>query len=232
MNKYIKLLAGTVVAVSLWSCSKDDEPDPEIMYYPSIELEGDQYIYIETGGSFVEPGYLAIKDGQEASDEVIVTNNIDNTTPGLYEVNYDIYNEYGYSAKATRYVMVTVPGDIVAGFYEVQPDSYRDYNGITPYGNRYIINVVGYGDGTYYVDDILGGWYYYRAGYGFNYALQGEISVDDDGNITLEDSFLIGWGDSAESLDDGIFDASANTISWVVTYTDNPLIFHVNMIKL
>ncbi|MDE6344009.1 MAG: DUF5012 domain-containing protein [Muribaculaceae bacterium] len=230
MNKYIKLLAGTVVASGLWSCSKDNEPDPEIMYYPSIELEGEQYMYLTEGATFVDPGFTALKDGTEANDEVVVTNNINASKPGLYEVDYAIYNDYGYSANATRYVMVIAQGDKASGIYEVQPDSYRDYNGEVYFGG-YQIKVIGNGDGTYYVDDLLGGWYYYRAGYGFNYALQGELTIAADGTVTMDNSWLIGWGDSANDLTDGKFDAATNTLSWVVSYTDYPFLFHVNMIR-
>lgn len=230
MNKYIKLLAGLVVAGTLWSCSKDDETDPEIMYYPSIALEGSEYMYLDEGATYVEPGFTALKDGVEANSEVVVTNHIDNSKPGLYEVDYAIYNEYGYSANATRYVMVIAPGDLASGIYEVQPDSYRDYNGEVYYGG-YQIQVIGNGDGTYYIDDLLGGWYYYRAGYGFNYALQGEVTIAADGTMTLDDSHLVGWDDAANGLTDGKFDAATKKLSWVVSYTDYPFLFHVNMIR-
>ena len=230
MNKYIKLLAGAVVASSLWSCSKDDEPDPTIMYYPSIELEGEEYMYLTEGATFVDPGFTAMKDGEESNGDVVVTNNINNSKPGLYEVDYAIYNEYGYSANATRYVMVIAEGDKASGIYEVQPDSYRDYNGEVYYGG-YQIQVIGNGDGTYYVDDIFGGWYYYRAGYGFNYAMQGEITIAADGTVTLDKAHLIGWGDSVNDFTDGRFDAATGTLSWSTSYTDNNMIFRVNMIR-
>lgn len=230
MNKYIKLLTGLLVTVALWSCTKDDETDPVIMYYPSIELEGSQYMYLTEGDTYVEPGFTAMKNGEEANADVEITNPINNTKPGLYEVKYSIFNEYGYSADATRYVLVIAKGDKASGIYQVSPDSYRDYNGQVFFGG-YDIKVIGNGDGTYYVDDLLGGWYYYRAGYGFNYAMQGEITIAADGTVTMDSSHVNGWGDSLNSLTDGKFDAATSALTWTASYTGNNMIFHINMIR-
>ena len=74
------------------------------------------------------------------------------------------------------------------------------------------------GDGTYSVDDMLAGWYAQRAGYGMDYAMQGDITVAEDGTITLVDNFVPGWGDQADGMTDATFDAATKTIKWNVGY--------------
>ena len=70
-----------------------------------------------------------------------------------------------------------------------------------------------------------------RHGYGFNYAMQGEITIAADGTVTLDKAHLIGWGDSVNDFTDGRFDAATGTLSWSTSYTDNNMIFRVNMIR-
>ena len=83
---------------------------------------------------------------------------------------------------------------------------------------------------SYAVDDLLAGWYCVRAGYGTTYAMQGTISVSG-GVVSLVDSFLAGWGDSATSLTDGTFDIATGTMTYNLEYTDTPMNFYVTMYK-
>ena len=55
MNKYIKLLTGLVVTGTLWSCSKDSEPEPWLQSWPVITLEGDEVEYAEIGSDYTLP---------------------------------------------------------------------------------------------------------------------------------------------------------------------------------
>lgn len=106
----------------------------------------------------------------------------------------------------------------IAGIYLTQPDSYRMYNGQnTKYGRTYEVLIIDNGDGTYYVDDLVGGWYCQRAGYGINYAIYGNIAITTDGNISLKNSFVPGWGDGLVGLK-GNYDSTTLTFTIEAEY--------------
>lgn len=232
MKKYISTIAAGLAIVALASCSKDTEGVTGITYYPVIELEGPIYDKATAGTPFVDPGYSSSLNGEDYTSNVVVTTKMDlsNPKPGYYSIVYSATNSDGFSASATRYVLVSDADDPVSGYYTVNGGSYRDYNGITYYGGYQEV-IYGNGDGTYQISDLLAGWYEYRAGYGSAYALTGELKADADNNITLESSFLSGWGDSAGAFNDGKYDAATGTLSYVVEYTDYPFIFHVILDK-
>ncbi len=225
-------MAVGLALVALASCSKDTEGLTGITYYPVIELEGPTYDMAEAGTPFVDPGYSASLNGEDYSShvEIITRMDLNNPKPGYYSITYSATNDDGFSASATRYVLVADNDDPVSGYYTTNTDSFRDYNGVIFYGG-YPEVVYANGDGTYHISDLLAGWYQYRAGYGSAYALGGEISVDADGNIELLDSYLSAWGDSANELTDGKFDAAAGTIQYIVSYTDYPFLFNVTLNK-
>ncbi|MDE5664622.1 MAG: DUF5012 domain-containing protein [Duncaniella sp.] len=232
MKKYISLFAVSIAMVTLTSCDKDTEGLTDITYYPVVELQGPAYEIVTAGQAYTDPGSTATLDGEDVTDRITVTTDLDfsNPKPGYYPITYSVTNADGFSAGATRYVLVAAPDEPASGFYTVSADSYRDYNGITYFGG-YPLRVVGDGNGNYQISDLLGGWYEYRSGYGPTYALTGNVTIDSDGKISLVDSYLIGWGDSANSLTDGKFDAASGTITWNVSYTDYPFNFIVNATK-
>ena len=87
----------------------------------------------------------------------------------------------------------------------------------TAYGKNFQVLVIDNGDGTISVDDLLGGWYCQRAGYGTKYAMSGVLGVAEDGTLTLIDSYVPGWGDGLDSFE-GKFDAATSTINFVCVY--------------
>lgn len=225
-------MAVGLALLALASCSKDTEGLTGITYYPVLELEGPVYDQAVAGTPFVDPGYSASLNGEDYTDHVEVSTKMDlsNPKPGYYTITYSATNSDGFSASVSRYVLVSENDDPVSGYYTTNQDSYRDYNGETYYGG-YSEIVYANGNGTYHISDLLAGWYEYRAGYGSAYALGGDISVDADGNIELISSYLSGWGDSANGLTDGKFDAASGTIKYIVSYTDYPFLFNVTLDK-
>ncbi len=196
-----------LVALTMASCSKDSEGLSRITYYPSIDLNGDAYMVWDKGVAYVEPGYTSMLNGEDVTDKVTVSGEVDVNTSGIYTLTYTTTkNEDGFNATKSRTVVVLDPNSAVEGFYMNQATSNR--NG-TAYGKDYQVLVIDNGDGTVSVDDLLGGWYCQRVGYGTNYAMQGILGIADDGTLTLVDSYVPGWGDSADSLEgtykDGVF---------------------------
>lgn len=230
MKKYISILALAMIStVAFTSCDKDTEGFTSITYYPVLTMDGPVYDLAPAARPYSDPGCTATLNGEDVTDriQVVTSMNLQNPAPGYYPINYRVVNADGFSATAVRYVLVADANDKASGYYTVSTDSYRDYNGIIYYGG-YMLRVVGDGAGNYEISDLLGGWYEYRAGYGSSYALSGNVTIDPDGNIDLVDSYLIGWGDSANSLSDGKFDPATGHITWSVSYTDYPFIFVVN----
>ena len=222
-----------MVGFSLTSCSDDEsEGKSRITYYPTIELEGGTVI-VAKGSQYVEPGYTSIMGGEDVSDEVVVSGSVDTSTHGVYTLTYTTKkNEDGFGASASRKVIVLDMSSPVEGIYLVDgANSYRDYNGQVAYNrsNLEILILDNY-DGTYHVEDLIGGWYYLRAGYGINYAMDGQISINDDGTVNMLSSYVRGWGDAADAFS-GSYDAATSTFTWDVTYTDYPFIFHVILTK-
>ncbi len=108
----------------------------------------------------------------------------------------------------------------IEGVYQTESDSYRTSDsGDMAYGMPYDVLIFDNGDGTYYVDDLLGGWYNQRAGYGKNYKMRGTITISSDGVISLNDSFVPGWGDSLIGFT-GSYDEITSTFTIEAEYVN------------
>ena len=208
-----------MVALLVTSCGdKTSEGMSRFTYYPTIELEGDSYLVWDKGTPWQEPGYVSTMNGEDVTSEVTVSGAPDVNKSGIYNLTYTTKkNDDGFDASATRTVVVLDPNSEIEGFYLTQPDSYRSYNGNdVAYKNAYEILIIDNGDGTLTVDDLFGGWYCQRAGYGTKYAAFGYISLAEDGTVGLVDSIVPGWGDSLDDLTgtyaDGVFTIDATYV--------------------
>ena len=220
-----------VVALLVTSCGdKETEGKSRFTYYPTIELEGDTYLVWDKGTPFVDPGYVSTMNGEDVTAEVMVSGTPDVNKSGIYTMTYTTKkNDDGFDASASRTVVVLDPNSAVEGFYLTQPDSYRTYNGNeVAFGNAFEILVIDNGDGTLYVDDLFGGWYCQRAGYGTKYAMGGTISLAADGTVGLISSLVPGWGDGLDDLTgsyaDGVFTIDA-------VYNKNTMHFYQTWVK-
>lgn len=220
-----------LTAVSMVGC--DDESTAgmtRITYYPELMLEGATTLYCNVGETFAEPGYTATLNGEDVTSDVVVASTVNTSAPGIYSIGYSITNTDGFSSNAARTVIVMGPTATPSGSYGTDPNSYRMRSGVqTVYGASYGVTLTDQGDGTYAVSDLLGGYYDQRAGYGASYALVGTITIADDGTVTMNASSIAGWGDSADSMTDGKFDADKGCLSWTVSYAG--MDFYVTMYK-
>ena len=213
------------------SCEDDStEGLTFITYYPTLTLEGESFVVAEKGTAFQDPGYVATLKGEDVTDQVEVISSVNMNQSGLYSITYKIVNEDGFAKTASRQVLVVDPNDPVEGAYYTTSDSYRNSGGkITVYGASYLLYVLANGDGTYTINDMLGGYYEKRAGYGSAYAMVGDFTVAEDGTITALSGTVAGWGDGMDYLEEGKFDAATGTISWKVGYAG--MDFYVTMNK-
>lgn len=205
-----------LVALVMTSCGdKKSEGLSRITYYPSIQLKGDSYLVWEKGVAYEEPGYVSELNGEDVTSQVTVSGAVDVNKSGIYTLTYTtVKNSDGFDASASRTVVVLDSSSAIEGFYMNQATSNR--NG-TAYGKNFQVLVIDNGDGTISVDDLLGGWYCQRAGYGTKYAMSGVLGVAEDGTLTLIDSYIPGWGDGLDSFE-GKFDAATSTINFVCVY--------------
>ncbi len=219
-NIFFATILALAAPFVLTSCGDEEsEGLSRITYYPTIELEGDNPYVVAKGAAYKDPGYVSIMGGQDVTDKVVITGIPDTNKSGDYTLTYNTAkNEDGFGASTTRRVIVADANDAVEGLYWVSPASYRLRAGAqVAYGGTYPVVVINNGDGTYSCDDMLGGWYYYRAGYGVNYAMQGVFSVADDGTVTLLEGSVAGWGDGPDGYT-GTFDAATGTFTMNTVY--------------
>jgi len=74
---------------------------------PMLTLEGGQAAFIMVGDNYAEPGYNAtdFRDG-DLSANVIVSGDVDSNIPGIYTLNYSIFNSIGVEATKERIIYV------------------------------------------------------------------------------------------------------------------------------
>jgi hypothetical protein len=211
-----------LVTFTFASCGDDEsEGKSRFTFYPTIELEGDSYMVIDKGSTYQEPGYTSMLNGEDVSAQVMVTGSVDTSKSGVYTLTYStIKNEDGFGASTSRTVVVLDPNSAVEGFYLTTADSYRVRQGAkVAYGSEFEILIIDNGDGSCSVDDILGGWYCQRAGYGTNYAMEGTIAIADDGTVTCPYNYVPGWGDGLDDFE-GTYDAATSTFQIKAVYAD------------
>lgn len=223
MKKSIICLAALLgLAFGFTSCEKESLGQTSTTYFAEIILEGDETMVVAKGSTFVDPGFTATMKGEDVTDKVEVSGSVDTSTSGVYTLTYSTVNADGFVASVSRTVIVLDLTDPVEGFWACTPTSFRlnaNTGATVDYGASFEVLIIGEGDGAYYVDDLLAGWYAQRAGYGDSYAMQATISIADDGAITLENSYVPGWGDAADALSaDSKYDAGTKTITYTVTY--------------
>ena len=234
MKKNILLIAAiALLALGFTSCEKQSEGKTQITYYAQIVLNGDATLVVAKGSDFVDPGFVATMKGEDVTDKVTVTSDVDTSASGVYTVNYSIVNEDGFPANASRTVIVLDLEDPVEGFWACDPTSYREYNDkVVAYGASFEILIIQVEPGVYYVDDLFAGWYCQRAGYGSNYSMEGYIGIAEDGSISLLASKVAGWGDSLDGLNDGKFDEKNKTITYQAVYNKGTMFFNVTLNKV
>ncbi|MCI8778304.1 MAG: polysaccharide deacetylase family protein [Bacilli bacterium] len=75
--------------------------------YPIINLDGKNIMDIDLPQDFVEPGYSAYDETDgDITNKVTVKNGIDYSTPGTYEILYNVTNSKGNSVEAKRFITI------------------------------------------------------------------------------------------------------------------------------
>lgn len=240
MKKILMLMIGVLAVLAMQSCGDDDsEGLTRLTYFPTMTLEGGSRVVWDKGTPWVEPGYTSTLNGEDIADKVTISGNVDVNKSGVYYLTYtSMTNEDGFSSSVTREVDVLDPNDPIEGFWDVDRDktsrngtSFADNTSSTypNFANPMELLIINNGDGTYYVSDLIGGFYAQGRNYGSSYAMTGDVAINGS-DITLVDSYLAGWGDGLVDFSDGVYDATAKTMQWKATYVSS-MVFNVYITK-
>lgn len=216
-NKILSIIASSLAVLAAASCSKTSGLT-EITYYPVIQLEGGSTVVIGVGEAYSEPGYSATLNGADITADVKVDDDIDNSAPGIYSVVYSAVNDLGFAASEIRTVIVVNQGSF---------DTV--YTGDVVWGKRYVgapIIISDNGDGTYTIDDILAGYYFYGRypGYEPTYDFHAEavVVLNADGTITKQGPVGDWYFGDDVSLTSGTFDSATGVVRYEGEFAGDP----------
>lgn len=224
MKKILAYLLVPVLAVALWSCDKSTEGLTRITYYPTLEVLGESTVIVNVGESYADEGCYAELNGEDVSSEVIATSTVDNSKPGVYSISYIIYNADGFSTTASRTVYVVDPENIATLYLGESITSTRHYYDA-------LIYITDNGDGTYHLDDLMGGFQFnglnpgFEPTYDFHAEVDFKINADNSISLTSEvGSWYFGdTGDIVLGLTSGTYDSAARTFTLEVDYGGTPM---------
>ena len=191
------------LALSDVYCFAEDVPsvDSHSLYFPVI----DNYTTLHVSASSIDK-YKSASIWNKFGSIVALT-----------DEELKMYDDDNYGSTVNP-----VPDGVIEGVYLLQLESYRINNGNKQtYDRVFDILITDNGDGSYHVNDLLGGWY---QRYGINYAMTGNIVIAADGTVSLKDSYIAGWGDSLVGLT-GSYDASTSSFTIEAEYVEGMKFF-------
>ncbi|MEL7589584.1 MAG: BT_2262 family domain-containing protein [Prolixibacteraceae bacterium] len=207
------------------SCEKETEDLSRSTYYVSFNLKGENPLLVPVGESFTDPGVIATEKGKDVTSSITVESDVDATVMGKYSIVYSSVNVDGLKSKAVREVYVCNPlvTTDISGTYTVQAGTHRiafasgarvDYGGNS-------VTITRVAPGFFYVSDLFGVYYEKRPGYGPRYAMTGYIALNEDNTIDLVSSSVAAWGDSLDTIKDGVYNPVTGEISWKAEYVES-----------
>lgn len=213
MKKYISMLMLAAGLVSFSACESDEtEGLTRITYYPVLTLVGDDVV-VPVGTSYTEQGCIATLNGEDVSDKVVITSDVDTDEMGIYTVTYSAVNADGFSASVSRTVYVTNPGHINTVYLASTKYGTRAYSG-SP------VIIEDNGDGTYFIDDLAAGFYWNGRypGYEPSYDFHAEAIVKIDATSGITSIEKVGSWYFAASAAFELNSSSYDSATGVLTY--------------
>ena len=195
----------------LTSCNDDEDQltDTRVTHFAVLELLGDEWIEMNVGDSFTDPGYKATEGTEDITSRVVVNGSVNTAVGAFYNLNYSVANKDGFAVSATRTVMVKDPNNFASAYY-----------GESQYGSRHYYNapitIASKGGNRYLIDDILGGFYAYGRYPQYlgslDFLLEALIQLNDDNSIELLQFGDWYWGSDVPDLLDGSYDPATGSI--------------------
>lgn len=213
-----------LLTAGLTSCGDEEYTDSQITYFVKLVLKGEAAVSTPLNSNYVDAGCTVTIDGKDASDRLKMNSTVNTAVLGPYSVTYSATNDDGYSSSISRTVYV---GDYIEAIVANGSKRTVTTSGLTTVYSGFTIPVTTDGNGQYWVEDLMGGYYEQRAGYGSNYSMPTFLKVNADNSVSITGGGgVAGWGDSYDSFDNGVYDPAANTITYDVTYAGQ-MVFHV-----
>jgi hypothetical protein len=222
-NKIIFLAVITLVLAGLTSCDKDTSGGlTRITYYPVLTVLGDEVATVNKGETYTDAGVYVELNGEDISDQVVVTSTVNTSKIGIYTVSYKVTNEDGFSATATRSVFVVDHTSLASAYFgESYLNDARHY-----YGAPIIIEANN--DGTYTIDDLVGGFQFWGLNPGFepayDFHFETVLELHADNSITARSYGSWYSGFPAPVLTSGTYDPATGTVTLNVGYSSNSIL--------
>lgn len=228
MKSIFKLLGALCFLTLFSSCEKESEGLSRVTFFADLTLEGESFITVAVGDTYVDPGYSAVENGEDVTDQVVVSE-VNTSTTGISSIRYSIANADGIEKVDYRTLMVTEASDRpVTGTYDVRTVR-TEADGSDPRPRVSEIDITDEGDDVFYVSGLLG--YYYAAGYGATYAVVGKLKLNADNTLTLIESYNAGWDDELAGFQNGTFDPSTGVIYWESIYAGGDIFAVTGILK-
>lgn len=222
-----KLLYLMVFSFAMWLSGCDDESTAgmtRITYYPTIELLGNTSVVLNLGESYADEGCYAELNGEDVSADVVVTSGVNANKVGIYSIVYASYNEDGFSATTSRTVYVVDPSSVATLYFGESQTATRHYYDAPIY-------ITDNGDGTYLVDDLIGGFQFNGLNPGFeptyDFHAEAVIRIADDNTVSQvgeTGSWYFGDLGTVVKLTNGTFDPATRTFVLNVDYGGTPMV--------
>lgn len=216
------LLLSALLLPVFTSCDKDSEGLTKITTYAIIDLTDGDVVTTPIGQPFTDPGFVAMQGTEDVSANVTVSGNVNTNKCGFYTLKYNVINDDGFPASATRTVVVVDPNNFASAYLASCAYGTRSYRNLH-------IMITDNGDGTYNIDDMAGGLYcqgrypgYEAYGYDFWY----DETLKLEGNTISLASGEMGdgsnwyWGEPLDVLD-GTYDPTTGTITYKAAFSGN-----------
>ena len=159
-------------------------------------------------------------NGEDVSGQVEVISNVNTANIGIYTVSYKVTNTDGFSAVATRTVFVVDRNSLASAYF-----------GESQYGARHYytapIVIKDNGNGTYTIDDLAGGFYFWGRypGYEPSYDFHCEAILSLSANtITLNDyagSWY--WAPDFPTITSGTYNPQNGVVTLVLDFAGTPM---------
>ncbi len=219
-KKLLSMMTLVLAVVALTGCDKDSEGLSRITYYAVLELNGSANMTTQLGSDFNDPGCKATMAGEDVSDQVVTSGNVNTNQLGFYKLNYQVVNEDGFAASASRTVAVVDKNNFASAYFAE-----------SQYGTRHYYNapvtITKAGADTYIIDDLAGGFYSYGRypgydAYGYDFFCEAVIKLNADNSITLEETGDWYWGDGP-TITSGTYDPATGTVTLIEDFSGTPM---------
>jgi hypothetical protein len=164
---------------------------------------------MNVGDTFTEPGYKATEGSEDITAKVVVNGQVDTSKGGFYTISYTVANKDGFSVSAERTVMVKNPNSLASAYFA----QTSRYSGAP-------ITITDKGNGTYEIDDLMAGYYFYYnyPGYEptYDFHLETVVRLNADNSLTHVSSGSW-YFSSTPTLASGSYDPATGVVTWTTS---------------